>query len=241
MTTETQLTLRPEPQEPSVGMLLAEILRGGISTDNMAVVERMISLKERTDQRQAEKDFAAAFADLQADTPSIVATGTIKGKDGSVRSSFAPYERIMEQVQPLLKRHGFTVSFDSEIADGRVKVTCKILHRGGHSQSNSFAVRIGQGPPGASEAQSDGAANTYAKRGALCQALNIVIDHDTDARAEGSPITQQQADELRELCELVKADRAKFLKLAEADTFEEIKSVDLAMLTETLERRRTKA
>jgi hypothetical protein len=40
---------------------------------------------------------------------------------------------------------------------------------------------------------------TYAKRFALCAALNIVIEKDDDGRVEGAGITPDQIDQLRDL------------------------------------------
>jgi hypothetical protein len=99
---------------------------------------------------------------------------------------------------------------------------CTLQHIGGHSKANKFAVRIGSGPPGATETQSDGAASTYAKRGALCDALNIVIDHDDDARAEGGAITQEQAEELARRVNETNSNKEAFLKFAHAKSFAEI-------------------
>lgn len=161
-----------------------------------------------------------------------------------MRYTFAPFEDIMAQLQPALEKHGFTVSFTTKFdgASGVVRLikTCILTHTGGHSRSTEFAVRVGGGPPGASECQADGAASTYAKRFALCDALNIVIDKDTDARAEGHAITQEQADELERRVAETNSDKAKFLQLAGAATFREIMNSKYDILDQCLRRKEQK-
>jgi hypothetical protein len=116
-----------------------------------------------------------------------------------------------------------------------------VTHKNGHSKANSYTVRIGNGPPGSSESQSDGAAHSYAKRGALCDAFGIIIEADTDgvtdARVEGHPITQAQADELRDWLEQVGGDKEKFLQFAKVERFEDVMSANLPTLHEALRKR----
>lgn len=225
---ENQLakTTGGELSAPAQGDILSIIARAAqdpsIDVDKM---ERLLGMAERMQDRQAEKDFAAALVELQGETIRIQATKKVDEKsDGTCRYKFAPYEEIMAKVQPMLTLHGFSISFDTEAGDGRLTSICTLTHKGGHSRQNRFAVRYGK-PPGSSDAQGDMSTKSYAKRGALCDALNISIEHDTDgqdARIEGGPITDEQAAILRELCEETNSDKKKFLAFARADSFEAI-------------------
>jgi len=230
--------------EPSVATMLATFIERGITTENVAAFAQLVELKERVDARASEKEFAAAFVALQGDMPSIQAVKAVPNKDGSIRYRFAPYEEIMEKVAPLLTRHGFTVSFNSRFGEGRITVICTLMHKAGHSRANEFAVRIGGGPPGATETQADGAAKTYAKRGALSDALNIVVEHDDDARAQGATISADEAAQMRKrVSALVSArliDEKKLLRLAGVDTYEEIMADKMDLLLEQIEKREAK-
>jgi hypothetical protein len=114
---------------------------------------------------------------------------------------------------------------------------CTLRHIGGFSQSNEFAVRIGGGPPGATETQADGAAKTYAKRGALCDALNIVVEHDDDARMIGQPIGKALAEDLEKRVKAVGSDVETFLKYAGASKFEDISDEKWETLDAMLKRK----
>lgn len=206
-------------QEPSVGAMMQSIIQQGITADNVTAFERLVALKERMDDKQAEREFAVAFADLQTELPRIAARGKAD------RYSYMKYEDIMAEILPLLNKHGFSVTFSTKVEDARITQFCTVTHRNGHSRVNQYAVRLSNRTPGLNECQQDGLAGTYAKRYALCNAFNITVETDTDgtdARNEGAPITEDQALYLRELVRDTKSDEAAFLKFAGASKYEEI-------------------
>lgn len=242
-----ELELAPQNQAVAVrpvfeigASTVVEMMRAiadrGITTENAAAMEKLVGLCERMQDREAEKAFAAAFVKLQTDIPKIKATKVIPGKNGGIRSSFAPFEEIDAQARPICLANGFTYSFSEGASPaGKITKICILQHIGGHHRTNPYTVRIGQGPPGCSESQSDGSAHSYAKRGALCDALNIVVTGiDNDGRMEGGAISKDKSDELRQRIKNVEADEKAFLKFAGAASFEEILSVKIDMLEEFL-------
>jgi len=228
MNTDKALTTR-EPQEltvlqPTPMELLKAALHGGITEQNIAVVERMAALAERFEERNAAKEFARAFSALQADLPVIVASSVIPN-----RGKYERFEDVMRQIQPHLTAHGFTVSFSNDFREGRIIETCCLKHIGGHSQSNSFAVRVGAKAD--SETQADCKAATTAKRNALLNALNVIIRQDClnaedDPRLEsGGVVSEETAFELERRVKESNSNVEAFLKFAGAKTFAQI-SVD---------------
>ncbi len=228
--------------EPSVALMLQGMLesvqKSKATPETVEVLKGMMDLYERDQARNAEREFNQAFAKLQSELSSVNATRQVPNKDGSVRYRFAPYEDIMETVKPVLIANGFAISFTTRLMEGgRIVSICTLRHVGGFSQSNEFAVRIGGGPPGATETQADGAAKTYAKRGALCDALNIVVEHDDDARMIGKPIHVSLAEDIEARVREVGADREAFLKYAGAKDFSEISDERWPALDELLKRK----
>jgi len=222
---------------PDIGVMMQAIIDRGVTGENVAAMEQLCKLYEHMEDRNAEKAFAAAFVELQSEMGSVKASRPVPNNDGTTRYRFAPFEDIMAEVGPRLKQHGFAVTFSTDFKEGRLIKSCTLQHVSGHSKTNSFAVRIGSGPPKATESQADGAASTYAKRFALCDALNIQIDHDTDAAAEGGSVTPAQAEELERRVKLTNTDVAKFLAYAGAKTFAEIKATRYAELDANLARK----
>jgi hypothetical protein len=203
--------------EPSVGVMLSGVLMaiqsGAVTPEHVEVASKMMDLYERNEKRQAEKDFSAALTELQGETIRVQATKAVDVKNGVPRYTFAPYEEIMRTVQPMLTRHGFSVTFDTKIDGDRLYSVCTLTHKAGHSRSNQFAVRFTT-PPGASAPQGDMSTKNYAKRGAFCDAVNISIDHDDDARVIGKPIGKAIAEDLLNRVKLTGSDMVAFLKFA---------------------------
>jgi len=237
MKEQNQLAIAPS-REMTTGDLIAATIQSGVTESTVAVVERLCALRERENALQAERDLSSAFVKLQTIMPQIVASKAVPGNDGTVRYKFAPYEEIMTKAKPALTECGFGITFDTEIADGRVTATCTLIHAGGAKLTKKFACRIGSGPPKASEAQTDGAATTYAKRFALCAALNIVVETDDDARgANTDTITPEQAESLKARCAATKSSESKFLAFADAESFDTILASNYAKLDDVLSKR----
>lgn len=232
------LATQAATSEPSAAQLLQSLIDRGDPEKNIGVLERLIALKERSDAKQAEREFAQAFHSLQAEMPGIQAMEEVPDKQGNVKYVFAPYEYIMREVRPLLIKHGFSVTFDSEFKELRLVMRCTLLHIGGHSRTTTQYMRV-SAPYGANDSQADGATSTMAKRYALCCALNIVVERDTDgrtdARVEGMPISFEQSQTLKELVKETRSDERAFLKYAGAGTYEEIGSNRYQELFRTLQ------
>lgn len=220
-----------------IAAMLQAVTQHGLTAESAAAMEKLTDLYLKMEAVNAKKSFAAAKAALQAELPAVAATRTIPGNDGVIRSTFAAYEDIKSVVRPFLTKHGFSISFTMRCetinSKDRIAAVCTLMHRDGHSESNEFSVRVSP-PPKSSEAQADGATRSYARRGALCDCLDISIDHDEDARLEGDYITAAQAADLKRRVEETKSDAKKFLAYALADSFEKIRVGKLPQLDNTL-------
>lgn len=229
-----ELQLHDERKDLTVPQMLQTVIQGGVTAENAAAFEKLIELHWKMQERDAEKQFNQAFVALQKDMPTIVASSVIPN-----RGKYERFEDVMLKIGPLLSNHGFSVSFSNDCKDNRITETCVLRHIGGHSQSNSFSVRVGKAD---SETQADCKAATTAKRNALLNCLNIVIRQDClqdedDPRNEGSVITLEQADELERRVAETNSDKAAFLKLAGAPMFRQILSGKYTMLDGMLRRK----
>lgn len=243
-TTQEKPLAIPQAQPPSLASILEGVVRGGVTPENVAAVKEIIALQKDMMAMDAQKAFTADMVRLKqalAKSP-VKATKMVPNNDGTPRYHFAPLQEIDSKLAPIALEHGFTYSFSEGPTDpGKVAKICVVQHIGGHSKSNPYTVRVAPVPK-ATDTQNDGAAHSYAKRGALCDAFGIIAEQDTDGasdnpRDEGHPITQAQADQLRELCDAAKADRKKFLAAAKAESFEAIMSANYGELCAVLQRR----
>lgn len=219
---QTTTPIAVERRPPSVADMLQAVVEKGVTGENVAALEKLVTLYEHMEQKEAEKKFNSAFVALQSEMPAIVATTVIPN-----RGKYEKFEDVMKVVGPLLAKHGFSVSFSMNFTDNRIVETCQLKHVGGHSQSNSFAVRVGKAD---TETQADCKAATTAKRNALLNALNIVIRQDclteeNDASIEGDPtafVSPEQASELEARVKATNSNIPAFLKFAGATKFSEI-------------------
>lgn len=225
ITENTELALHDDRKELAVvpanpAELIREVIKSGLNSESVGVVERLVALAERQEARQAEKDFNAAFVRLQAALPVIVAQTEIPN-----RGKYERFEDVMRQISEPLKANGFSVSFSMDFNENRIVETCHLRHISGHSQSNSFAVRTGKAD---TETQADCKAATTAKRNALLNCLNIVIrqdvfqDEENDPSLEGDRITDDKIVYLEEQIKATKFNREKFMELAGVDNLEKV-------------------
>ncbi len=219
------------PQDP-IASGLASIIAQGVTVGNVEALGKLADIYERMQLKEAEKAFNAAFVALQADLPVIVAQTVIPN-----RGRYERYEDLCTVVNPLLKKHGFSVSFSMLASEGRVVETCHLRHIGGHSQSNSFGVRTGKAD---SDTQADCKAATTAKRNALLNCLNIVIRQDmmqseNDASLQGAPLAPDQLQYLKEQIAETGSKVETYLNLAGADSLETIGQAIYPVLIRALE------
>ncbi len=217
------LELVTPPQSASPLSLIERMIDSGkLTAESVSVVERLVALQEKMLAKQAEQAFAHDFAALQSELGNVRATEAVTETSGNVRYFYVSFESLKAQTRSVMTKYGFADTYSADYKDGRIAMTCTLLHRGGHSRANTVFIREGKGPPGTNDAQASGSTDSYGKRYAFLSALGLAVDKDTDARNEGTPLSPEQAQTLREMVAETKSDEAKFLRYAGAATFEEI-------------------
>lgn len=154
-------------------------------------LERLIDAHERIVRSQAKADFDAAFSVMQGELPVIAERGQIKVRE-TLRSRYALYEDIVEQVRPILSKHGFSLRHRNEY-DGNVQVIIGVLsHRSGHSEEDVFRC-----PPDSSGEKSSiqamGSTRSYGQRYTTISLLGIATRGMDNDGAKPKP-TQQEPD-----------------------------------------------
>jgi hypothetical protein len=130
-------------------------------------------------------EWAAAFVAAQEDMPHISKSqkAEIPTKSGGkYEYSYAPLPDIIDAVRPILAKHGLAQAQDVVASNGVVVVTTRIYHKAGHAETfGPLHLHAG------GDARAAGSAITYARRYALCAALGISPDTDTDAADVPAP------------------------------------------------------
>lgn len=170
--------------------LVIERLAANPSVD-VAKLERIIELQERILRHTAEAAFNVSFAAMQPEIPVI-----IERKDGDGgKWTYAPLEDIVQPLRPVLAKHGFSLSHQTEWPDANtVKVIGILMHRDGHSRRSEFQSAADKS--GSKNAiQALGSSVAYGKRYTTKDLLCIVTRHEDDDGASSEKHKQPEAPE----------------------------------------------
>jgi len=208
-----QQTLQVIDDQPaSAGTPMALIEMAVNSDADPDKLEKLMELQERWEANRAAEAFGQALADFQAECPPVHKGRSIDlGRGAGPR--YAGLDDIMAVAQPIMSKHGLSVTYSAAIDDGRLHATCTV-RKGRHSEASEITLPVPQQMK-VNDTQKMGAAFSYAKRYALCAALNITVtDQDVDAsNLNFDTITDNQAMALGELLDqLPENRRADFLK-----------------------------
>lgn len=195
-------------------MLIERAMASGAGMD---VIEKFMSLQERWEKNQARKDFDSAIAAAKAEIPPIE-----RNAKGHNDKRYADFAAIASVVDPILGKFGLSYRFRTNQTE-RISVTCILSHKSGHSEETTLT-----GPADTSgnknAIQAIGSTLSYLQRYSLVQMLGLAAARDDDGKAAaGKPlITQEQADNLRDLLEATGKSRTAFLKWAKVEREEDI-------------------
>lgn len=225
-------------EAPSVAEILRAVVEKGVTTESVGVVEKVVALYERMEDKKAEREYVKALSALQAECQNVIAT---KDVDGKFR--YAPFLDIWNAVRPAVERNHFTLQWSQEHQGDKIKVTLTLQHLAGHRRDFTYAMRLGSNAPGTpSGAQApvlDSQAESRAKRRLLMDALNIVVDAVTAAEdvGDGTLASKEETEELFKRLVTLEPDDAKrlvserrFLALAGVDRWNQIQKVAIPIL-----------
>lgn len=162
--------------DPMVSMLERLATNPAVDVDKL---RQLIDMQERVLNREAEAAFNAAFAVMQGEIP------TVEERAKTDKGTYAPLEDIIEVVRPILKQHGFSLSFQTEWPEGgKVKVSGILTHAHGHARRTEFIA--GADTSGSKNAiQALGSSVQYGRR--YCtKDLLCIVTREEDDDGEGS-------------------------------------------------------
>lgn len=193
-------------------------------------IERLAGVYERMTARAAEQAFNDAMKLAQAEMPRILRDA----KNSSTNSRYARLETITREINPVITKHGFSMSFgtdDSTLA-GHYRVTCHVSHAAGHSRDYHVDVPAdvagARGNANKTATHGFGSTMSYGRRYLTLLIFNIsLVNEDDDARAatSGDVIDANQARLLQEKLEARKVPPSAFLTWAKIDRIEDLPAV----------------
>lgn len=166
--------------------LLALAVQQGASIEQL---ERLMALKERHEANEARKAFHEAMAGFKAEPPAIFKDKHVKyanSKGGFTEYDHATLGNVVKTVIAAMGRHGLSHSWSTaHLEGGRVRVTCKVTHKLGHSDEVSLeASRDDSG--GKNNIQALGSAISYLQRYTLLAITGLATEDDPDDDGAGA-------------------------------------------------------
>jgi hypothetical protein len=171
-------------------VILERLIDKGVDVDKL---KPMMDMVQEYNRNRAAEDFATAITKFQELMPPVEKTNPVFGKnrDAGPQYHFASLSDILEMAQPHLSACRIVVTFDSESVQAGLKVVCRV-RVGTHVEQTTFTLPMPT-IPNANGSQIAGAALQYAKRYAMCAALNIrTKGEDNDAADQAELLTDEQ-------------------------------------------------
>lgn len=146
-------------------------------------LERLMQMRERAVEREAESAFNIALSDAQARMGTIGADAN----NPQTRSKYASYGKLDSVLRPIYTSSGFALSFDtgSDAPADCVRVLCHVTHKAGHSRTYHVDMPAdGKGAKGGdvmTKTHAVGAGMSYGMRYLLKMIFNVAVgEYDTD-------------------------------------------------------------
>lgn len=198
--------------------LLARALERG---DGIDMIEKLMDLQDRHEQKVARRAFDAAVANAKAKIKPVV-----KNRTGN-NSKYADLSAYAKEVDPILAEFGLSYRYSSR-QEGAIFITCILSHRDGHSEETTLSG--GADATGSKNAiQAIGSTVEYLKRYTLTLALGLsASEADDDGRAAGGDeaINEQQLQEIRDKLASSGADIEAFCRYLKVEALPDIRAKD---------------
>jgi hypothetical protein len=228
-------TIEPGGNDPLMGLIERVSIDPNMDIEKL---ERLLDLKERYDQKEAQLAFDEAMARVQSRILPVLADAD----NTQTKSRYAKLTTIVSALSPIYTDEGFSVSFGTEncgseklTEQGWFRYTADLNHSAGFSKHYHIDLPLDTvGPQGAvNKTKIHGAksAITYARTILMGLIFNFTtsLDVDDDGNGAGDQyITEEQLITIQEHIESIddwnKDKNSKFLNWLNVDELEFIRS-----------------
>lgn len=164
------------PAVQAEGATILSVISRAASDPNVDIdkMERLLQMHERMQAKQSEAEFAAALAEMQDALPSIGERG-----NAANRYTYALWEDINAAIKPILKQHGFALSFRTDCTKEAISVTGVLTHRSGHREETTISLPA-DGSGNKNAVQAVASSVSYGKRYTAGALLNLTSHGEDD-------------------------------------------------------------
>lgn len=231
--------LPPAVQQPdSILAIIAQAARD--PQVDVAKMQALLEMKERLDDRDAEREFNRDFALAMREMPRVAKRG-IKDMGTKGTIPYETYEDLDAAIRPIESKYGFARSFSTRISDKGTGVilVLTLTHRAGHSITSERYCPPDPGP-GRNDTQAIGSGESYGRRYLTKSRWNIVTVGEDDDAKTAENLTDDQYGKLVNLVEACAMDGEetnRFLKYVGVGKVADIRPGDYDRATEALRKK----
>ena len=206
------------------------------------VVERLFAMDREMRADQARQLFADAFNRVQSSMEPVRRTKS----NSHTGSMYAAAEAVVNMLAPILAAEGFSWSVSTGEPPGpeMLRVVLKLRHGGGHEETHHLDAPIDNKGIGGKATKTAlhgmGSTITYCQRYLLCSVFGVELADDRDGNPpeDAATVTDEQAANLKALCDEVGADLGAFLKVLKVPKLEDLPASKYAGAVRRLEAKR---
>lgn len=235
--------LLPSAPASDAAALISMIERAASNPDvDVDRMERLYAMYERAQARSARSAYLDALMRAKAQLPRVIKAGSASYEDkksGELKKAFsyAKWEDVCSQIEPVLAEHGLVLTFASEQAGSdRVAITGILSHRDGHSERAQMALGC-DASGGKNNAQGWGSAISYGKRYTAFALLNLVGHDDKDNDGAGATIDDEQQAELMRRITALNVNIEGFLEYIGAPSISDMPATKYAQAIAALDKK----
>jgi len=239
--TQGQREVAPVRHNPPTSIeILDAAVRGGITSENVAVVKEIIAMRREELAMANKEQFNRAFFELRQEISRMdfYADKQAKTDSGAVAYSYCSEKELSSKLEPVLFKHGFAMLFGQRDEGEKTVAVITLIHKGGHEESREYSVRSGGTNRMKDATAADTGATTSAWRHLVIKMFGLKsrIREDDDARnlGDGRRITKAQADELERRAMETNSNIPAYLRIAGVAKFSEIPAIKYELLSNLL-------
>jgi hypothetical protein len=232
---------KPPVAQPTSLDILDAAVRGGITSENVAVVKEIIAMRREEVALEAKAKFNRNFFALRQEIAQMDFYADKAAKtDSGVAYRYCSEKELAAGLEPVLFRHGFAMLFGQRDENERTVAVITLIHCDGHEETREYAVRSGATNRLKDATAADTGATTSAWRHLVIKMFGLKsrIREDDDPRNLGdtsTKVTQEQAGELERRVKMLNSNVSAFLKLAGATSFTDIPAVNYEVMDRLLQ------
>lgn len=222
-TTASDVSGVTQKQKTAYEMMLQASLDPNCDTTKMQTILNMLA---QVKAAEANSAYASALVRFQTECP------IIEKKDKAYDKMYARIDRIWRTIRPLMKECGLAITWVGfKEQNGVCLLDGHITHCAGHSVAIHHEVPLPDQIKGMNATQRSGAAETYAKRYAMCSALGIQTGDDDDGHGGAAgTISEDDVTKIKMLLKQANRTEEWLCSLAVVKSIEMIRIANLDMV-----------